>query len=71
MVLVTLVGVTLIYGILAVVWFWLIRRVVLDGPPAESAPEAVASENTQDDEEKQLQPAGPVSFARDAEGKES
>lgn len=70
-VIVTLVGFTLIYGILAVVWFWLIRRVVLDGPPTESAPEPVASENTEDDEEKQLQPAGTVSFARDAEGKES
>ena len=70
-VIVTLVGFTLIYGILAVVWFWLIRRVVLDGPPAESGPEAVASETTEDDEEKQMQPAGTVSFARGAEGKES
>ena len=70
-VIVTLVGFTLIYGILAMVWFWLIRRVVLDGPPAESGPEAVASETTEDDEEKQMQPAGTVSFARGAEGKES
>lgn len=34
----TLVGFTLIYLVLAVAWFWLIRRVVLAGPPAEAEP---------------------------------
>ena len=38
MVLFTLIGFTLIYLFLALVWFWLIRRVVLAGPPQESGP---------------------------------
>ena len=36
-VIITLVGFTLLYLILAVVWFWLIRRAVIAGPPTESA----------------------------------
>lgn len=46
-VIITLVGFTLLYGALAVVWFWLIRRAVLMGPPAELGPEPVASENNE------------------------
>lgn len=36
-VIITLAGFTLLYLILAVVWFWLIRRAVIAGPPTESA----------------------------------
>ncbi|WP_448852870.1 cytochrome ubiquinol oxidase subunit I [Corynebacterium sp. 335C] len=43
-VIVSLVGFTLVYGALAVVWFWLIRRVVLHGPTADAAPPEVAEE---------------------------
>ena len=46
-VIITLVGFTLLYGALAVVWFWLIRHAVLMGPPAELGPEPVASENNE------------------------
>ncbi|WP_080795499.1 cytochrome ubiquinol oxidase subunit I [Corynebacterium pacaense] len=35
---VTLIGFTLLYLALFVVWFWLIRRAVLLGPPEESGP---------------------------------
>ncbi|MCK2200684.1 cytochrome ubiquinol oxidase subunit I [Corynebacterium callunae] len=34
----TLIGFTILYLVLFVVWFWLIRRAVLLGPPAESGP---------------------------------
>lgn len=37
-VLITLIGFTVLYLMLAVVWFWLIRRVVLAGPPPEQGP---------------------------------
>lgn len=39
-VIVTLVGFTLIYLFLAIIWFWLIRRVVLAGPPEQDGPPA-------------------------------
>lgn len=35
----TIIGFTLLYGLLYVVWFWLVRRAVLFGPPAESGPD--------------------------------
>ncbi|MGP5659757.1 cytochrome ubiquinol oxidase subunit I [Corynebacterium falsenii] len=37
-VVITLVGFTLLYGALFVVWFWLIRRTVLQGPPDAAKP---------------------------------
>lgn len=37
-VLVTLIGFTVLYLVLAVIWFWLIRRVILAGPPPEEGP---------------------------------
>lgn len=40
LVLLTLIGFTLIYLILAIVWFRLIQRVVVAGPPPESGPAA-------------------------------
>ncbi|MFD8879566.1 cytochrome ubiquinol oxidase subunit I [Corynebacterium xerosis] len=61
-VVVTLVGFTLIYAVLAVVWFMLIRRVVLSGPPVESGP-------TDDGEEGPAAVVGdgaPVRFAATA-----
>ena len=42
-VVVTLVGFTLLYAALAVIWFWLIRRVILAGPPAEVGPNPAAT----------------------------
>jgi cytochrome d ubiquinol oxidase subunit I len=39
-VIVTLVGFTLLYAVLAVIWFWLVRRAVLAGPPVEDGPTA-------------------------------
>ncbi|WKD59490.1 cytochrome ubiquinol oxidase subunit I [Corynebacterium caspium] len=36
---ITLIGFTLIYALLFVVWYWLIRRAVLFGPPYAGAPE--------------------------------
>ncbi|MGO2651233.1 cytochrome ubiquinol oxidase subunit I [Corynebacterium variabile] len=42
-VIVTLVGFTLLYAVLAVIWFWLIRRVILAGPPQETGPNPAAT----------------------------
>jgi len=42
-VIVTLVGFTLLYAALAVIWFWLIRRVILAGPPPEDGPNPAAT----------------------------
>ncbi|MGP5248454.1 cytochrome ubiquinol oxidase subunit I [Corynebacterium variabile] len=42
-VIVTLIGFTLLYAALAVIWFWLIRRVILAGPPQETGPNPAAT----------------------------
>lgn len=44
---VTLIGFTALYFILFVIWFWLIRRSVLIGPPHESGPVGDASQSNQ------------------------
>ena len=44
----SLVMFTLVYAVLAVIWFWLIRRYVIEGPlehDAEPAPPAPPAEN--------------------------
>lgn len=58
-VIVTLVGFTLVYGALAVVWFWLIRRVVVHGPTADTAPPEVEQEAAAE----RASAAEPVRFA--------
>ena len=58
-VIVTLVGFTLVYGALAVVWFWLIRRVVVHGPTADAAPPEVEQEAAPE----RASTAEPVRFA--------
>lgn len=53
----TLIGFTLLYLVLAVVWFWLIRRAVLIGPPTEPSPQ-IAAPDTDD-----AGPATPIGTA--------
>lgn len=68
LVIVTLVGFTLVYGFLAVVWFWLIRRVVIQGPPSEAGPVAETSGN-EEQENSPREAAGTVSFAQAGAGR--
>jgi cytochrome d ubiquinol oxidase subunit I len=52
----SLVTLTLLYAVLAVIWFWLIKRYVVEGPlehDSEPAPPALPGENE----------AAPLSFA--------
>lgn len=61
---VTLTGFTLLYLALAVVWFWLLRRAVLIGPPTEPAPDPGARAHPHlDDTGAEPGPAAPVGTA--------
>ena len=56
MVLFSLVTFTLLYGVLAVIWFWLLRRYVVEGPQEhDSEPVPPASPESDD--------VAPLSFA--------
>jgi len=56
MVVTSLVTFTLIYAVLAVVWFWLLKRYTVEGPQAHDA-EPAAPQSSSDDE------VAPLSFA--------
>ncbi|MEJ5920527.1 MULTISPECIES: cytochrome ubiquinol oxidase subunit I [unclassified Corynebacterium] len=67
-VILTLVGFTLVYAALAVVWFWLIKRAVIAGPPTEDAPvlhdgAATTGAHPADDPSAAPGPSAPVATA--------
>lgn len=59
----TLIGFTIVYAILAVVWFRLIRNVVLAGPPRDDAPLLPAALGRGSGDDSAPGPAAPVKFA--------
>ena len=57
MVLISLIVFTLLYGVLAVIWFWLMRRYVVEGPLEHDSEPAPPTTARADDE------LAPLSFA--------
>ncbi len=52
----SLISFTLLYGVLAVVWFWLMRRKVLEGPPPPGSSEDIARREYDPDEDDGVAP---------------
>ncbi|RNE49816.1 cytochrome ubiquinol oxidase subunit I [Corynebacterium alimapuense] len=53
---VSLISFTLLYGVLAVIWFWLMRRKVLEGPLPPGSSENIAADSYGPDDDDGVQP---------------